>query len=128
MDFRENSSGKTKQTTWFTFLLLISRREAVQFRWMHPAIMLLILFPDVNTSLSLLEQDDENAAIQLVSVSGNGRVVGSLVDSSYRTSPDNAYRQYSAKSPQNGQKVAEGTYDYRLTSGTNNDEQASVMA
>nr|WP_089679369.1 autotransporter outer membrane beta-barrel domain-containing protein [Escherichia coli] len=77
---------------------------------------------DVNTSLSLLEQDDENAAIQLVSVSGNGRVVGSagglqLQDQSGQRITDSIQHAVI----QNGQKVAEGTYDYRLTSGTNND-------
>ncbi|TGH54194.1 autotransporter outer membrane beta-barrel domain-containing protein, partial [Escherichia coli] len=77
---------------------------------------------DVNTSLSLLEQDDENAAIQLVSVSGNGRVVGSagglqLQDQSGQRITDGIQHAVI----QNGQKVAEGTYDYRLTSGTNND-------
>ncbi|ENB3976889.1 autotransporter outer membrane beta-barrel domain-containing protein [Escherichia coli] len=77
---------------------------------------------DVNTSLSLLEQDDENAAIQLVSVSGNGRVVGSagglqLQDQSGQCITDGIQHAVI----QNGQKVAEGTYDYRLTSGTNND-------
>ncbi|EKK6908219.1 autotransporter outer membrane beta-barrel domain-containing protein, partial [Shigella sonnei] len=77
---------------------------------------------DVNTFLSLLEQDDENAAIQLVSVSGNGRVVGSagglqLQDQSGQRITDSI--QYAVI--QNGQKVAEGTYDYRLISGTNND-------
>ncbi|EHX7686681.1 autotransporter outer membrane beta-barrel domain-containing protein, partial [Salmonella enterica] len=77
---------------------------------------------DVNTSLSLLEQDDENAAIQLVSVSGNGRVVGSagglqLQDLSGQRITDSIQHAVI----QNGQKVAEGTYDYRLTSGTNND-------
>ncbi|HAN8961717.1 TPA: autotransporter outer membrane beta-barrel domain-containing protein [Escherichia coli] len=76
---------------------------------------------DVNTSLSLLEQDDENAAIQLVSVSGNGRVVGSagglqLQDQSGQRITDSIQHAVI----QNGQKVAEGTYDYRLTSGTNN--------
>ncbi|HCS6062389.1 TPA: autotransporter outer membrane beta-barrel domain-containing protein [Escherichia coli] len=77
---------------------------------------------DVNTSLSLLEQDDENAAIQLVSVSGNGRVVGSagglqLQDQSGQRITDSIQHAVI----QNGQKVAEGTYDYRLTSGTGND-------
>ncbi len=77
---------------------------------------------DVNTSLPLLEQDDENAAIQLVSVSGNGRVVGSagglqLQDQSGQRITDSIQHTVI----QNGQKVAEGTYDYRLTSGTNND-------
>ncbi|EHB4415080.1 autotransporter outer membrane beta-barrel domain-containing protein, partial [Escherichia coli] len=77
---------------------------------------------DVNTSLSLLEQDDENAAIQLVSVSGNGQVVGSagglqLQDQSGQRITDSIQHAVI----QNGQKVAEGTYDYRLTSGTNND-------
>ncbi|HFP1082123.1 TPA: autotransporter outer membrane beta-barrel domain-containing protein, partial [Escherichia coli] len=77
---------------------------------------------DVNTSLSLLEQDDENAAIQLVSVSGNGRVVGSagglqLQDQSGQRITDSIQHAVI----QNGQKVAEGTYDYRLSSGTNND-------
>ncbi|EFN8667282.1 autotransporter outer membrane beta-barrel domain-containing protein, partial [Escherichia coli] len=77
---------------------------------------------DVNTSLSLLEQDDENASIQLVSVSGNGRVVGSagglqLQDQSGQRITDSIQHAVI----QNGQKVAEGTYDYRLTSGTNND-------
>ncbi|MBS9324595.1 autotransporter outer membrane beta-barrel domain-containing protein, partial [Escherichia coli] len=76
---------------------------------------------DVNTSLSLLEQDDENAAIQLVSVSGNGRVVGSagglqLQDQSGQRITDSIQHAVI----QNGQKVAEGTYDYRLTGGTNN--------
>ncbi|EHT4172674.1 autotransporter outer membrane beta-barrel domain-containing protein [Escherichia coli] len=76
---------------------------------------------DVNTSLALLEQDDENAAIQLVSVSGNGRVVGSagglqLQDQSGQRITDSIQHAVI----QNGQKVAEGTYDYRLTSGTNN--------
>ncbi|WP_409187239.1 autotransporter outer membrane beta-barrel domain-containing protein [Escherichia coli] len=78
---------------------------------------------DVNTSLSLLEQDDENAAIQLVSVSENGReVVGSagglqLQDQSGQRITDSIQHAVI----QNGQKVADGTYDYRLTSGTNND-------
>ncbi|EOK6243254.1 autotransporter outer membrane beta-barrel domain-containing protein, partial [Escherichia coli] len=76
---------------------------------------------DVNTFLPLLEQDDENAAIQLVSVSGNGRVVGSagglqLQDQSGQRITDSIQHAVI----QNGQKVAEGTYDYRLTSGTNN--------
>ncbi|MCV5296296.1 hypothetical protein OFC42_31440, partial [Escherichia coli] len=31
----------------------------------------------LNTSLSLLEQDDQNASIQFVSVSGSGKVTGS---------------------------------------------------
>ncbi|ENR9675508.1 ESPR-type extended signal peptide-containing protein, partial [Escherichia coli] len=35
---------------------------------------------DVNTSLSLLEQDDENAAIQLISVSKGGKVTGSAAN------------------------------------------------
>nr|WP_284068865.1 hypothetical protein [Escherichia coli] len=77
---------------------------------------------DVNTSLSLLEQDDENAAIQLVSVSGNRRVVGSagglqLQDQSGQRITDSIQHAVI----QNGQKVADGTYDYRLTSGVNND-------
>ncbi|HHA3672027.1 TPA: autotransporter outer membrane beta-barrel domain-containing protein [Salmonella enterica subsp. enterica serovar Muenchen] len=77
---------------------------------------------DVNTSLSLLEQDDKNAAIQLVSVSGNGKVTGSagglqLQDQTGKLITDSV--QYSVT--QNGQKVAEGAYDYRLTSGANND-------
>lgn len=77
---------------------------------------------DVNTSLPLLEQDDKNAAIQLVSVSENGQVVGSagglqLQDQSGQRITDSIKHSVI----QNGQKVAEGTYDYRLTSGTNND-------
>ena len=81
-----------------------------------------IVSRDVNTFLPLLEQDDENAAIQLVSVSGNGRVVGSagglqLQEQSGQRITDSIQHAVI----QNGQKVAEGTYDYRLTSGTNND-------
>ncbi|ENE7486954.1 autotransporter outer membrane beta-barrel domain-containing protein [Escherichia albertii] len=77
---------------------------------------------DLNTSLPLLEQDDRNASIQLVSVSGDGRVVGSagglqLQDQSGQRITDSV--QYAVT--QNGQKVAEGSYDYRLTSGVNND-------
>ncbi|HFO9549564.1 TPA: autotransporter outer membrane beta-barrel domain-containing protein, partial [Escherichia coli] len=78
---------------------------------------------DVNTFLPLLEQDDKNAAIQLVSVSENGReVVGSagglqLQDQSGQRITDSIQHAVI----QNGQKVADGTYDYRLTSGTNND-------
>ncbi|WDB54704.1 autotransporter outer membrane beta-barrel domain-containing protein (plasmid) [Escherichia albertii] len=77
---------------------------------------------DLNTSLPLLEQDDKNASIQLVSISGSGQVVGSagglqLVDQSGQRITDSV--QYAVT--QNGQKVAEGSYDYRLTSGVNND-------
>ncbi|MCZ5792310.1 hypothetical protein O5277_22135 [Escherichia coli] len=76
----------------------------------------------LNTSLSLLEQDDQNASIQLVSVSGSGKVTGSagglqLQDQTGKFITDSVQHAII----QNGQKVAEGTYDYRLTSGTNND-------
>ncbi|HFT5322418.1 TPA: autotransporter outer membrane beta-barrel domain-containing protein [Escherichia coli] len=76
----------------------------------------------INHALSLLEQDDENAAIQLVSVSGSGKVTGSagglqLQDQTGKFITDSVQHAVI----QNGQKVAEGTYDYRLTSGTNND-------
>ncbi|MEL5743853.1 hypothetical protein J4Z18_23780, partial [Escherichia coli] len=52
----------------------------------------------------------------------NGRVVGSagglqLQDQSGQRITDSIQHAVI----QNGQKVAEGTYDYRLTSGTNND-------
>lgn len=76
----------------------------------------------VDTSLPLLEQDDKNASIKLISVSGSGNVTGyfgglQLQDQAGQSITDNI--QYAVT--QNGQKVAEGTYDYRLTSGTNND-------
>ena len=76
--------------------------------------------PTPNTHITLLEQDDGNSLIQLVSSDGdtigsagnliltdqNGKVISDAVESSIS---------------QNGEVVAEGTYDYRLTSGENND-------
>lgn len=76
--------------------------------------------PTPNTHITLLEQDDGNSLIQLVSSEGdtigsagnllltdqNGKVISDAVESSIS---------------QNGEVVAEGTYDYRLTSGENND-------
>lgn len=78
----------------------------------------------VDTSLPLLEQDDKNASIKLISVSGSDDVTGyfgvgglQLKDQTGQSITDNI--QYAVT--QNGQKVAEGTYDYRLTSGINSD-------
>lgn len=75
----------------------------------------------INSSLSLMEQDDENATIKLVDASA-GRVVGDggnlhLQNSSGQTITSSQERDII----RNGSLVARGTYDYRLTSGMNND-------
>lgn len=74
----------------------------------------------VNPVLPIMEQDDANALIQLavsdVAVQGNG---GNLVlkDHNGNVITDAT----TADIAQNGTTVAKGTYDYRLSSGLNND-------
>ncbi|WP_145509768.1 autotransporter outer membrane beta-barrel domain-containing protein [Yersinia rochesterensis] len=74
----------------------------------------------VNPVLPILEQDDANTLLQLavsdVAVQGNG---GNLVlKDQYGNIITDAT---TADIAQNGTTVAKGTYDYRLTSGVNND-------
>ena len=74
----------------------------------------------INTALSLMEQDDTNAGIQLVS--GTSAVSGTagnlqLQNPSGQVISDSV--QHAVM--QNGQKVAEGHYDYNLTTGNTND-------
>ncbi len=80
-----------------------------------------IISRTINSSLSLMEQDDENATIKLVDASA-GRVVGEggnlqLQNSSGQTITSSQERDII----RNGSTVARGTYDYRLTSGTASD-------
>lgn len=75
----------------------------------------------INSSFSLMEQDDDNATIKLVDA-GAGRVVGDggnlhLQNSSGQTITSSQERDII----RNGSLVARGIYDYRLTSGVNND-------
>lgn len=77
--------------------------------------------PVPDTSIPLLAQDDGNLLVQLVSA--GGRVTGSggnltLTDQNGNVISDGGTTFDIA---QNGNTVAKGTYDYRLTSGDNND-------
>lgn len=76
----------------------------------------------VNTGLSLMEQEDTNAEIKLVSAESGTVVTGDagnlqLQDLNGKAITDAVQHDIS----QDGQVVAKGTYDYRLTSGQNND-------
>ncbi|AJG11413.1 autotransporter outer membrane beta-barrel domain-containing protein [Escherichia coli] len=75
----------------------------------------------INSSLSLLEQDDSNATIKLVDASsavvkGNGGNL-QLQDASGQVISSGKQRNI----VQQGKNVAKGVYDYRLTSGPHND-------
>lgn len=77
--------------------------------------------PVPDTSIPLLAQDDGNLLVQLVSADGS--VTGSggnltLTDQNGNVISDGGTTFDIA---QNGNAVAKGTYDYRLTSGENND-------
>ncbi|EMW3122020.1 autotransporter adhesin EhaA, partial [Escherichia coli] len=76
---------------------------------------------DIDSALSLTEVDDGNSAIKLVDAQG-AEVLGDagnlqLQDKNGQILSSSAQRDIQ----QNGQKAAVGTYDYRLTSGVNND-------
>lgn len=76
---------------------------------------------DIDSALSLTEVDDGNSTIQLVDAKG-ASVIGDagnlqLHDQNGQILTSSAQRDIQ----QNGQKAAVGTYDYRLTSGVNND-------
>lgn len=76
---------------------------------------------DIDSALSLTEVDDGNSTIQLVDAKG-ANVIGDagnlqLHDQNGQILTSSAQRDIQ----QNGQKAAVGTYDYRLTSGVNND-------
>ncbi|MEN3931747.1 autotransporter outer membrane beta-barrel domain-containing protein [Microvirga sp. W0021] len=76
--------------------------------------------PVPNTTVSLLEQDDQTALVQLVDAVGS--VIGSggaltIVDQSGAVVSNAQQIDIS----QGGTVVAEGTYDYRLTTGANSD-------
>lgn len=76
---------------------------------------------DIDSALSLTEVDDDNSAILLVDAQG-AEVLGDagnlqLQDKNGQTLSSSAQRDIQ----QNGKKAAVGTYDYRLTSGVNND-------
>lgn len=78
--------------------------------------------PDINTTLPLLEQDSGNALIKLVGVTNNTQITGKggnlvLKDLNGNIISDNIQHDI----VQNTKKVAEATYDYRLTTGENND-------
>lgn len=77
---------------------------------------------NVDTGLSLMEQEDTNAEIKLVSTSAGATVTGDagnlqLQDAHGHIISDAVQHEIT----QNGYYVATGTYDYRLTSGQNND-------
>ncbi len=76
---------------------------------------------DIDSALSLTEVDDGNSTIKLVDAQG-AEVLGDagnlqLQDKNGQILSSSAQRDIQ----QNGQKAAVGTYDYRLTSGVNND-------
>ena len=76
---------------------------------------------DIDSALSLTEVDDGNSTIQLVDAKG-ANVIGDagnlqLHDQNGQILTSSAQRDIQ----QHGQKAAVGTYDYRLTSGVNND-------
>lgn len=76
---------------------------------------------DIDSALSLTEVDDGNSTIQLVNAQG-AEVLGDagnlqLQDNNGQILSNSAQRDIQ----QNGKKAAVGTYDYRLTSGVNND-------
>ncbi|EHN6806663.1 autotransporter outer membrane beta-barrel domain-containing protein [Salmonella enterica] len=73
-----------------------------------------------DTHISVLGQDDGNTLVQLVSSDGGGIGNGgniTLIDQNSNTISDAVESDIT----QNGTLVAEGTYDYHLTSGDNND-------
>ncbi|MDD8654350.1 autotransporter outer membrane beta-barrel domain-containing protein [Escherichia coli] len=75
----------------------------------------------INSSLSLLELDDSNATIRLVDA-GGGTVTGNA--GSLQLQDTNGMVISSGKQQdivREGKTVAKGTYDYRLTSGADND-------
>lgn len=76
---------------------------------------------DIDSALSLTEVDDGNSTIKLVDAQG-AEVLGDagnlqLQDKNGQILSSSAQRDIQ----QNGQKAVVGTYDYRLTSGVNND-------
>ncbi|MGK8190390.1 autotransporter outer membrane beta-barrel domain-containing protein [Enterobacter ludwigii] len=77
--------------------------------------------PVPDTSISLLEQDDGNRLIQLVSTDGS--VTGNAGNLTLSDQNGNIISNGGTKFDisQGGSTVAEGTYDYRLTSGNSVD-------
>lgn len=76
--------------------------------------------PTVNNSISLLEQDDINAGLQLAA--SENAVIGSAGNLTLLDKEGNAITDATITDiTQSGEKVAEGTYDYRLTSGEDSD-------
>lgn len=77
---------------------------------------------NINHNLSLLEQDDTNASIKLVTLGQNATLSGNagnlqLHDMAGQSISNDV--QHSVQ--QDGQNVAHATYDYRLTTGENQD-------
>lgn len=118
LDFGEVSPGQTEsdRTVHTTDTLDLSGQGTVQ---VTPGAVSNDT-PTPDTHIALLQQDDANTLVQLVSTDGdilgtggslvltdqNGTVISDAVESAVT---------------QGGETVATGTYDYRLTSGENND-------
>ncbi|MEG2566461.1 MAG: autotransporter outer membrane beta-barrel domain-containing protein, partial [Acinetobacter sp.] len=76
----------------------------------------------IDTGLSLMEQEDANAEIKLVSTNSATVVTGDAGNLQLQDLNGNAITDAVQHDiSQDGQVVAKGTYDYRLTSGQNHD-------
>lgn len=77
---------------------------------------------DVDTNTNILKQDDENSYIKLASAEKDATVIGSGGNIQIKDkNGDVITNGVKHDILQNGNKVAEGTYDYRMTSGENGD-------